>query len=706
MTARFLPALLAVAVLWSCGGDGALEDSPEPVTARDPGRSDLDVLLITVDTLRADALGAYGNRESQTPWMDRLVAHGVRFDNAHAHGVVTLPTHASILTGLLPQQHGVRDNSGFRLREDLPTLATLLREQGYRTGAFVSAFPLDSRFGLDRGFEVYEDRLGSNAGRALLTELERSGVETVALAREWIASKPGEPWFCWVHLYEPHFPYGPPDSTGAGTVETLYLSDVAAADAALQPLLEPLLEDQGADVLIVLTSDHGESLGEHGEATHGIFAYQSTLRVPLILHQPSLLAPRVLTDPVAQVDLLPTILEALAIPAPSGLAGTSLLRLAQGDGAVASAPVYFEALSGQLNRGWAPLYGVLDGSLKFIDLPVPELYDLAVDPGETANLAAERPRQVAELRRTLGELRATDEGALREIEDAETLRRLESLGYLTGAAEPRSVYTEADDPKNLIELDQAMRDVGSLHAQGDLDAAVAAAREITQRRPGMRLALLQLAQLERQAGNLPAAIEALEEAYRLLPSDPTTLAQWGAALTQADRAAATVAITESLSDGESPDVDVLLVRALAQARTGDPLGATRTLDLATQIDPGNPLVEVHRGTLSLLSGDRAAARTAFTRALELDPETVAALTALGILELEDGRSAQGVDLWRQAVTLDPQQLPRLLAYASYLWNQGNHAAARPLMKLFLEEAPPEAYPQEISRLRQLLDVAG
>jgi tetratricopeptide (TPR) repeat protein len=705
--ARLLALILVAVAVGSCGGtETGPETAPAPEQAGAAPTAGLNVLLITVDTLRADALGAYGNRRAATPWMDRLAADGVRFENAHAHNVVTLPTHASILTGLHPQEHGVRDNAGFRLPEDLPTLATLLQERGYRTAAFISAFPLDSRFGLDRGFEVYEDSFVAAGRRPAFVELERPGDRTVALARKWIDGIAGDPWFCWVHLYEPHFPYEPPAALRSQFEDDPYLGDVAAADAALQPLLEPVLEGaEGGRTLVILTSDHGEALGEHGEATHGIFAYQSTLRVPLVLHQPQSLAARVIEEPVRHVDLLPTILDLVSVPIPDGLAGISLLPWALGERPEQPLPVYFEALSGQLNRGWAPLHGVRVGALKFIDLPVPELYDLSEDPEEAENLAGARPNRVRELRRVLDDLRATDAGAARTAEDAETLERLESLGYLSSAAEPKAEYTAADDPKNLIELDRIMRQIGGLYESGELEAALMRARGLNTQRPGMRMALLQLGQLERESGNLEAAVEAFRAACRLHPADNSTLAQLAAALTQAGRPAEAVALTESHSASAAADVDVLLVRALALAGVRDLEAARATLQKASRLDPANPMVSVHEGTLYLLSGERQAARSSFGKALALNGDTVAALTALGIMDIEEGRVDSGVSYWRRAVIVDPQQLQRLLAFASYQWNQGN-PAARNLMELFLAEAPANLYREEITRLRQLLAGSG
>jgi choline-sulfatase len=246
---------VACLILLGLIGRFRLENQSSP--ARDPG---LNILLVTIDTLRADALGAYGQSGGVTPWMDRLASAGARFSNAHAHNVITLPSHANILSGRLPTEHGVRDNAGFRFPASLDTLATILKAQGYRTGAFVSAFPLDSRFGLARGFDEYDDQFADRARPAFLVQ-ERSGPETVASARRWIDSSTEGPWFCWVHLYEPHYPYTPPAAI-ASRFGDAYHGDVNAADAALQPILAPILAT-GLDgrTLVVLTSDHASRLG-------------------------------------------------------------------------------------------------------------------------------------------------------------------------------------------------------------------------------------------------------------------------------------------------------------------------------------------------------------------------------------------------------------------------------------------------------------
>jgi tetratricopeptide (TPR) repeat protein len=369
-------------------------------------------------------------------------------------------------------------------------------------------------------------------------------------------------------------------------------------------------------------------------------------------------------------------------------------------------PTYFEALSGQLNRGWAPLYGVVDGDTKFVDLPIPELYELDVDPSERINLATAEPERVTKFRELLAPLRALDPGAARQPEDEETLARLQSLGYLSASGTGKSDYTEEDDPKGLMDLDIALREVVRLYGDRDLEGALRQAREIVERRPGMRMALMELAQLERESGNLDAAVAALEEAYVLNPADSGVLALLGAYLTQAGKAAEALEITEPEGRLAEPDIDVLLVRSLAFARLQEIPAALETLENARRVDPGNPMVRVHTGTVYLMGGDRERAREAFEEALVSNPDTVAALTALGIMDVEDGRVETGVDHWRRAVTRDPQQFSRLLAFGTYVWEQGQTSAARPLLQLFVEQAPKDIYGAEISRLKGVLDSTG
>jgi choline-sulfatase len=661
-----------------------------------------DVLLITVDTLRADALGSYGNPRAATPWMDRLAGEGVRFADAHAHNVVTLPSHVNILSGRLPTDHGVRDNSGFRFPPAIDTLATLLKARGYRTGAFVSAFPVAARFGLARGFDVYEDAFADAASRPAFLMQERRGPETVALARGWLDAQQGAPTFAWVHIYEPHFPYAPPEPFAARFASEPYAGEVAATDAALQPLLEPLLA-AGRDgrTLVVLTADHGESLGEHGEATHGIFAYEGTLRVPLVLYQPRLLTPGVVTTPAAHVDVLPTVLDALGLPVPPGLPGRSLLPAAAGR-ADEGGTVYFEALSGSLNRGWAPLHGVIRDRVKYVDLPIPELYDLARDPGEATNLAARDGARRETLRGLMAAFRSADRAPGRSREDAETRERLRGLGYLAGgAAVPPAGYTEEDDPKRLIGLDTLLQEIADRYLSGDLPGALARCRELVRRRPGMAVSLLHLAHLERESGNLTAAVDALRQALALDPGDTEVASLLGGYLTQAGRPREAADLLEPYAARPDPDVQVLVARALALARLRQPQAALATLARAREVDPSNAMILVDVGTVHLMAEAREPARKAFEDALALNPRVARAHSSLGAMAAEEGRAEAAAAHWKAAVAADPREHDKILALGLGLWRQGR-PEGRPYLEFFVTSAPPAVYARQIEGVRGLL----
>jgi arylsulfatase A-like enzyme/Flp pilus assembly protein TadD len=678
----------AVAPLIAWGSIGC---SREPLPPR-------NVLLVTVDTLRADALGAYGNRQAATPTIDTMAQHGLRFDNARAHNVVTLPSHANILTGRLPIDHGVRDNAGFRFPQGEETLATWLKARGFRTGAFISAFPLDSRFGLARGFDEYDDRFVDATARPAMLEQERRGTETVAAATRWIQADQSSPWFCWVHVYEPHYPYAPPAPYDARFARDPYAGEVAAVDEMLRPLLQPVLDAADSTrTLVVLTSDHGEALGDHGEATHGLFAYESTLEVPLIVYYPPMLKPRTISSPAAHVDIAPTILGALGIERFGGMRGRTLID----DSApvdAASHVTYFEALSGSLNRGWAPLTGVVADNLKYIDLPVAELYDLRSDPQERNNLASARSKEVADLRVRLAAFAGG--GIKRTGEDADTRRRLQSLGYVaSNAGTGARGYTAADDPKHLIRHEAALQHVVDLYMNGKIAEAVAAARRLTEEQPRMRIALMQLAHLERETGNATAAIAALQRALKLSPTDPEVAALLGAYLTGAGRHVEAIALLQPYADGPEADAQVLVTLALALARGQRTLEALALVERARAADPSNAMLFVDKGTIQLMAGNQSDARKAFEAALAMNPDVARAHRSLAVMAMEDGRPDLALTHWRAATRVDPAEFGNLLNVTIGLIRRGRGSEALPYMRFFADNAPPSRYADDIARAR-------
>jgi arylsulfatase A-like enzyme/Tfp pilus assembly protein PilF len=696
---RFLGPVLALTLLAALAV--VFGRRPLPIR-RDPG---LSVLLVTIDTLRADALGCYGRKQAETPWIDRLAEGGVRFEVAHAHNVVTLPSHANLLSGRYPLQHGVRDNTGFRFPAEQPTLATRLKAAGWHAGGFVSAFPLNARFGLNRGFDVYDDRLGGTETTTAFLMPERKGTKTVAVASAWLETVRGQRSFAFVHLYEPHFPYVPPEPFASRFRSQPYHGEVAAADAALEPLLAPLLAaGAGARTLVVLTSDHGESLGEHGEDTHGIFAYEATLRVPLIVWAPGLFSPRVVDTPVRHIDVVPTVLDALGQALPKDLPGRSLLPLLNGR-EVEPTESYLEALSGSLNRGWAPLHGVLDRDLmKYVDLPLPELYDLRHDPSEEHNLAASRPEGLDRLRARLEHLRADDVGVGARVREEEaTLQRLRALGYV-GAAEAvkKDRYTVDDDPKRLIEIDHRIRDVVTRYSVGDYDGAIVICEENIRRRPTMFLSYQQLAYLERMRGRLDRALRAAKQAVDLQPLDGEAISVYGAYLTEAGRSAEAVAFLEPYAKNTQANVDVLTALGMAEARQGQRDRALATFARARALDPGNPMVLVNAGTVYLMAGERAQARQAFEAALDIDPEVARAHNSLGVIAAEEGHLDLAVERWTRAVALDPRDYQTLFNLGTTLRKLHREAEARPYLEAYLKAAPVALEGRDMERVRSWL----
>ncbi|HEY7216518.1 MAG TPA: sulfatase-like hydrolase/transferase, partial [Thermoanaerobaculia bacterium] len=595
---------------------------PAKAPARPAGR---DIVLVTIDTLRADAPGFAGNKRSQTPVLDRLAARGRVFTNAHAHNVVTLPSHTNILTGLYPFQHGVRDNSGFRLGAAVPTLATVLHGAGFATGAFVGAFPLDSQFGLDRGFDVYDDRYPKGSNEEEFVMAERRGDEVVRPALAWWRAQKGKPRFLWVHLYDPHASYEPPEPFASRFKDNPYLGEVAAADSYLSPLLGPFLDGKEKPALVVVTGDHGEALGDHGEQTHGLFTYEATLKVPLVLWGRGI-APGRDARSARHVDIFPTVLQAagVASPAPAGFRrpGRSLLAPA----AAEAADSYFEALSATLNRDWAPLRGLLRGGRKFIALPLAEVYDLPQDPREANNLI-DRERPAA--RGVFAALPKESAWPLRREDlKPEDEARLRSLGYASGSAAARSSYGPEDDPKRLIGLDTKVHEVIDLYMRGRLEPAIATARELVQARPSMALGHSLLAQALLQAGRTQEALEVMLKARRLGATSDSLLRQLGLTLSEVGRSGEAVEVLRPLVAAGDPQT--LNAYALALSDAGRQKEAFEVLQRVLAADADDPKAYEQLGLVELRLGHWPQARDRSQRALELNRGLPLAWNNLGV----------------------------------------------------------------------------
>jgi choline-sulfatase len=677
-----------------------------------------NVLLITIDTLRYDRVGAFGGRGGLTPNIDRLAASGLRLTRAYTSAPLTLPAHASILTAVSPPVHGLRANGLFRLGASQPTLATLLKSAGYRTGAFVGSFVLDARFGLNRGFDVYDDRYGEKPVGDPAEGAERRAEDVIKPALAWIlggaASGAAAPstslWFAWIHLYDPHEPYRAPEPYSSRYAP--YDAEVAYTDAMVGQLLDRLrAAGQLEHTLVVLTADHGESLGEHGERTHGVFTYDVTMRVPWFFWAGGgRIANRAFNqafDGLARlIDLAPTVLELVGAPVPAALEGRSLISAVKAGQGAASA--YFEAMDANLTRNWAPLTGVVSGGYKLIDLPRPELYDLSADPAEATNLFTNEPERA----RTLGALlrdastsfAARGSAALKTTLSAESRQRLQALGYVASSAEPGPrVYTDADDPKALIGVSDGLnREVAAFNG-GDRQRAMAAVRTIMNDHPSFATAFGMYASMQRATGNLSAAIATLEDLVKRNLADVRVMVTLGGYLEDAGAHERALALLGAVVASHPDFADAYNSLGAVYSATGHHAEARAAFNKVLELDPSSATAYENLGVDEFRAGEREAAFADLTRALEIDPHLAVAHNAVATILMLDGRQDEAVAHWRQAIESNPRLFDALFNLATALDQQGKPDEARPYIERFVNEAPPSRYAADIARLRRELE---
>ena len=676
----------------------------------EPG-ADQNVLLVTIDTLRADALSSYGG-PARTPNLDRLAAGGARFTFAHAHTVVTLPSHTSILSGLLPYQHGMRDNSGFRVRPGTPTLATRLKARGFETGAFVGGFPLTKRFGLTPGFDVYDDQMPETRGAVEISMPERRADVVVPRAVDWIGRRTGR-FFAWVHVFDPHSPYKPPEDLAPAYSAQPYYGEVAFVDRALGPLFEKLAT-LSRPTLVIVTADHGESLGEHGELTHGMFAYEATLHVPLIVArvEPGRTTARtgvVIDAPVRHIDITPTILDAVGADADPTLIGASLRPVIAGR-QTGDRPTYFEAMTYNLVRGWAPLRGVIAERSKYIDLPIPELYDLAADAKETRDLAAsarDRVQVLTNLLRTYN----VDPPNRPGRESAEAAAALKSLGYVQGTAPARATYTEADDPKRLVDIDRDLHTATTLTQDGRGAEAIAMLTSVIARRPDTADAYISLSHAYWEGGQPGLAISTLERALASGAPDRDVRIRLGIYL--AESHADSRRAIELLVGMSAEDVEALNGLGIAYGDAGRYDEAIRAFQTVLTLDATNGLA--YQNLASMVLRQALAAKSeplrdaklreaeAFAhKAIEVDPSLPDAFTTLGVVQSTSGRKGDAIESWKRAVALDGSQFNALYNLWLELAAAGRRDEASAYGRQFVATAPPAFFKPDIDRISRYL----
>lgn len=641
-----------------------------------------NILLVTLDTTRADRIGAYGYSLAKTSHLDRLAAEGVRFNRTIAPAPITLPSHASLFTARYPFAHGVRNNGNFYLGDEFPTLATALHDRGYRTAAFVSSFILDRRYGLARGFDEYDDRFESGGEQVVNFQIERRGDRTALAAGEWLdrnARDPQHPFFVWLHLYDPHEPYRAPQPFRDMFADRPYDGEIAFDDAILASVIDRLNKlGQLDSTLIAVVGDHGESLGEHGEETHSMFVYESALRVPMILWRPGRIpSGKVVTPLVRVIDLTPTLLELAGAPPLAGAEGKSLVPLIEGRGP-APPSAYAETYLPLFYMNWAPLRSIQDDRWKYVDAPTVELYDLERDPHEADNLAQREPSRTAALKRALDTVTGGREGSMKVGRlDREALEKLAALGYI-GATTTASIdrTDTKPDPKAMIAVFNRLRTANAAVRTGKFDEATRVAREVLARDPKNAFATIIVASAEMNQGKYREAIAAYRAYIDLVPTSAYAhhwIAICYLRLGDRDRA---LAEEDAALAIDSKYADARVLRGGVLAARGQFEAAIRELTEAVSTDPDKPALRLDLAKVLTDAKRFDEAEAQYRRALELAPASADAHTGLGVLLAGRDRLDDAATELRRALQLEPQHDEARFDLAKVFEQQGKRKEAR------------------------------
>lgn len=665
-----------------------------------PKPADVSVLLITIDTLRADRVGAYGYAAAETPSLDRLAAAGTRFTQAMAQAPLTVPSHASIFTGTCPPFHGVRNNGNYVLADAQQTLAETLKGRGYVTGAVVSAAVLDHRFGLAQGFDAYDDdlmarnrRAAAEGGTVSLAQRkwaeECRGDVTTAAAVAWLRAQRGAKSFLWVHYYDPHDDYDPPSPYRERHAAQPYDGEVAFADACVGRLLDALQQlGLHRRTLVILMADHGEGLGDHGETTHGYFNYDTTVRIPLIVSLPGVLPEgRAVPSLVRSVDVLPTVLDTLGLPPPDQVQGASLLPLIRGRAAAPGVESYAETLAGRIAHDWSTVCSLRSAEWKYIHSPSPELYHLTADPGENDNLALREPVVAAamhqRLRALLAKLKAGSGTNGRAALSAESRRQLESLGYVAGATTTASADDDAlapggKDPKDMKSIIYDIREAMDASARGDHEQAATRVRQVLRADPDnitMRLLLIRsLFERGKPESNGEILSLARDAAQRRPDVLDTHVLLSRAAFETGDLALA-LAEGEKAVALQPSEAEPHYNLALYYQAKGDVARAEALLQKAIALDAASPVFPKELGGLYYRQGAFGRAVGEFRKALALAPADPDTRAYLGMCLIQDGHPDLAVPELQRALQEKPDHAQAHMALGVAWIRQGLYAEA-------------------------------
>ncbi|NNE08372.1 MAG: sulfatase-like hydrolase/transferase [Gemmatimonadetes bacterium] len=628
---------------------------------REEGDRPLSVVLISIDTIRPSRIGCYGNDAIETPHIDDLAARGVRFTNCMASAPLTLPSHATILTGQYPFRHRVRNNGRYVLGDERESMAEILKRKEYETAAFVGAFPLAAKFGLAQGFDRYDDEFQQSINEVQHYE-ERSADRVVDAALAWLDEKGEEDMFLFVHFFDPHFRYEPPEPFATDYASNLYDGEVAFVDQEIGRLLAALRE-KGIDrrALIVLTGDHGESFGDHGEMSHAIFVYDATIRVPLVMVWPDRASSAipwsrgsVVDDLVRTIDIAPTALALVEAPPMTGAQGVDLSRA----GAIESIEnSYAESFASKEDYGWSPLRSIRTPEWKYIMAPRPELYDLTEDPGETRNVIEENEavaqRMASELQAWVTEdkSRGTDEA--KPLDD-ETRARLEALGYVTRGGVPGAKEADLPDPKDRVGFADRVFDAEGYSNAGRYEEAIEILQEIVVTDDSNHRAWKLLADAYMSTGDLSSARAAIDRGLESEPDNPFLLisdAHYYSLSGDYDKSNEILRAVITLYPRHE-GVHGLIAENYKMV--GDWEGAIREAVTETEKNPASVKSWNSLGAVYSLSGDDERAIETFRRAIEVDPSEAQSHFNLGNVYMDRGENESAIESYREALRVDPE----------------------------------------------------
>jgi choline-sulfatase len=628
-----------------------------------------NLVLVTIDTLRADRLGCYGYTKIETPNLDQLARKGVLFENAVTHTPLTAPSHASLFTGLYPTVHGVRDTGGFILPSSHLTIAEILRKQGWDTAAFVGSSVLKKHFGFDHGFAVYDDEMPKPDPRKVAAEYaERRAGVVIDRAVRWLASPRRTPYFLWVHVFDPHSPYNPPSPFREKYLARPYDGEVAYTDRQLGRLFAAVAKQSPPEnTLIAVLSDHGESLSEHGEYTHGVFLYDSTLRIAFLLSGPGVPAGLRVKPQARAIDLLPTVLELMGGKAPPSVQGTSLVPTFKGKEAAAWS--YEESLYPKINMGWAELRGIRTNRWKYIRAPKAELYDLTQDPAETTNVIGSHPLEVQQLEAHLKAVSSGVEKVETSLADKRTLSQLKSLGYLGGTSGHEHRLTgKGIDPKDRLDV------LKSLYLAVSPDTKVPASQHI------------------------PLLRKALAED----PNNPTLYFHLGDEYGKAGRPGEAMKLYQQAIHNGLRNAWLFSRLGYLYLRQGNKDEAIAAYETAAQLNPADSESLNDLAMAYLETGKLAEAERVFKWSLAADDKYALAYNGMGLVAIQKHDLTAARGYFEKAVQLDPDLLEAQLNLGRIYKIMGLNALARASFEAFLAKASPAEYGPIISQLKEEL----